>query len=82
MHLPHARAVSSLRSRNVRLFLAGRSVSLIGIWIQHVAMSWLVYRLTGSPLLLGLLGADGRRGGRLASGRGQRDPRDSCPRSC
>lgn len=60
MHLPRARAVSSLRSRNVRLFLAGQSVSLIGIWIQHVAMSWLVYRLTGSPLLLGLLGAAGQ----------------------
>jgi MFS family permease len=46
----------ALRSRNYRLFVAGQSVSLIGTWMQQVAMSWLVYRLTGSALLLGVLG--------------------------
>jgi MFS family permease len=39
--------------RNYRLFFAGQSISLIGTWTQQVAMSWLVYRLTGSTVLLG-----------------------------
>ncbi len=42
--------------RNYRLFFAGQSISLIGTWMQQVAMSWLVYRLTGSALLLGVVG--------------------------
>lgn len=46
----------SLSSRNFRLFMAGQSVSLIGTWMQSVAMSWLVYRLTGSAFLLGVVG--------------------------
>ncbi len=46
----------ALRSRNYRLFVAGQSVSLIGTWMQQVAMSWLVYRLTGSAFLLGVVG--------------------------
>jgi MFS family permease len=46
----------ALRSRNYRLFVAGQSVSLIGTWMQQVAMSWLVYRLTGSSVLLGVVG--------------------------
>lgn len=46
----------ALRSRNYRLFLAGQSVSLVGTWMQQVAMSWLVYRLTGSAFLLGVVG--------------------------
>src|SRR5512147_345085 len=46
----------ALRSRNYRLFVAGQSVSLVGTWMQQVAMSWLVYRLTGSPMLLGIVG--------------------------
>lgn len=46
----------ALRSRNYRLFVAGQSVSLVGTWMQQVAMSWLVYRLTGSSLLLGVVG--------------------------
>jgi MFS family permease len=46
----------ALRSRNFRLFVAGQSVSLIGTWMQSVAMSWLVYRLTGSAFLLGVVG--------------------------
>ncbi len=48
--------IQSLRSRNYRLFFAGQSVSLIGTWMQQVAMRWLVYRLTGSAFLLGVIG--------------------------
>lgn len=43
----------ALRHRNFRLYFAGQCVSLLGTWIQQVALSWLVYRLTGSTLLLG-----------------------------
>ena len=46
----------ALRSRNYRLFVVGQSVSLVGTWMQQVAMSWLVYRLTGSAFLLGVIG--------------------------
>ena len=46
----------SLRYRNYRLFFAGQSISLVGTWMQMVAISWLVYRLTNSALLLGLVG--------------------------
>jgi MFS family permease len=44
----------ALRHRNFQLFFAGQLISLIGTWMQSVAQSWLVYRLTGSPALLGL----------------------------
>lgn len=43
----------AVRSRNFRLFLGGQGTSLLGTWIQHTAMSWLVYRLTDSVFLLG-----------------------------
>ncbi len=46
----------SLRSRNYRLFFAGQSISLIGTWLTRVATAWLVYRLTHSALLLGVVG--------------------------
>jgi MFS family permease len=46
----------SLRYRNYRLFFAGQSISLVGTWMQIVAISWLVYHLTNSALLLGLVG--------------------------
>lgn len=46
----------ALKYRNYRLFYFGNGVSLIGTWMQAIAVSWLVYRLTGSPLLLGLAG--------------------------
>ncbi|HQJ07649.1 MAG TPA: MFS transporter, partial [Deltaproteobacteria bacterium] len=46
----------AFRSRNYRLFFTGQSFSLIGTWMQGVAMSWLVYRLSGSALLLGVIG--------------------------
>src|SRR4051812_2709304 len=47
-------AIRALRSRNYRLFFAGQSVSLIGTWMTRIATSWLVYRLTRSPFLLGV----------------------------
>lgn len=45
----------ALAYRNYRLFLVGQGISLIGTWMQQVAMAWLLYRLTASPLLLGLI---------------------------
>jgi MFS family permease len=45
----------ALRHRNYRLFFAGQSVSLVGTWLTRIATSWLVYRLTGSGLLLGVV---------------------------
>jgi MFS family permease len=49
------RMTRALRHRNYRLFVGGQSISLIGTWITRVATSWLVYRLTGSELLLGVV---------------------------
>jgi MFS family permease len=46
----------ALAHRNFRLFFAGQSISLIGTWITRVATSWLVFRLTGSAFLLGVVG--------------------------
>jgi MFS family permease len=43
----------ALRHRNFQLFFAGQLISLIGTWMQNIAQAWLVYRLTGSSLLLG-----------------------------
>ena len=51
-----ATAVRALRHRNFRLFFAGQLISLIGTWMQTVAQSWLVYRITRSTLLLGTVG--------------------------
>ena len=48
--------VGVLKYRNFRLFFFGQGISLIGTWMQQVAMIWLVYRLTNSPFLLGLVG--------------------------
>ena len=50
----------ALRHRNFRLFFAGQSISLIGTWMTRVATSWLIYRLTGSALLLGLVSFAGQ----------------------
>jgi MFS family permease len=50
----------ALRHRNYRLFFAGQGTSLIGTWLTRVATSWLVYRLTGSALLLGVVGFAGQ----------------------
>ena len=46
----------ALRARNFRLFVAGQGFSLVGTWMQQIAMSWLVYRLSGSAMLLGVVG--------------------------
>ena len=46
----------ALDNRNFALFFAGQGLSLCGTWMQSLAQSWLIYRLTGSPLLLGLVG--------------------------
>ncbi len=54
------RLTRALHHRNYRLFFGGQSVSLVGTWITRVATSWLVYRLTGSELLLGLAGFCGQ----------------------
>lgn len=53
-------ALRALRRRNYRLFFSGQSVSLVGTWMTRVAMSWLVYRLTKSAMLLGLIGFSGQ----------------------
>jgi MFS family permease len=55
-----SRLTRALRHRNYRLFFSGQSVSLVGTWITRVATSWLVYRLTGSELLLGVVGFCGQ----------------------
>jgi len=46
----------ALRHKNYRLFFAGQSISLIGTWMQQIAVSWLVYSMTNSAFLLGLVG--------------------------
>ena len=50
----------ALESRNFRLFFIGQSVSLVGTWMQQVAISWLIYRLTGSAVLLGVVSFAGQ----------------------
>jgi len=47
-------ALRAFRYRNFRLYFFGQSLSLLGTWVQQVAMSWLVYRMTGSAFLLGV----------------------------
>jgi MFS family permease len=54
MRWPHA--LRSLAHRNLRLFFAGQCISLVGTWMQSVAQGWLVYRLTHSSRMLGLIG--------------------------
>src|SRR6266704_2076672 len=49
-------SLRAFRHRNYRLFFAGQLTSLVGTWMQTVAQSWLVYRLTGSATLLGVVG--------------------------
>lgn len=46
----------ALRHRNFQLFFGGQLISLVGTWMQNIAQAWLVYRLTGSSLLLGTVG--------------------------
>jgi len=54
------RMVKALRSRNYRLFFLGQIVSLCGTWMTNMATGWLVYRLTGSALMLGLVTCAGQ----------------------
>jgi MFS family permease len=56
----YSHAWRALGHRNFRLFFAGQSISLIGTWMTRVATSWLIYRLTGSALLLGLVSFAGQ----------------------
>jgi MFS family permease len=60
MPSPAGRLTRALQHRNFRLFFGGQSISLVGTWITRVATSWLVYRLTGSALLLGVAGFAGQ----------------------
>jgi MFS family permease len=55
-----SRLTRALQHRNYRLFFAGQTVSLVGTWLTRIATSWLVYRLTGSELLLGVTGFAGQ----------------------
>jgi MFS family permease len=57
---PGLRLTRALRHRNFRLFFGGQFISLVGTWITRVATSWLIYRLTGSELLLGVAGFAGQ----------------------
>jgi MFS family permease len=50
----------AFRYRNYRLFFGGQGISLVGTWMQQIAMSWLVYRLTDSTFLLGFIGFAGQ----------------------
>jgi len=69
----------ALRHRNYQLFFGGQLISLTGTWMQSVAQSWLVYRLTGSAALLGFVGFAGQIpvfllapiGGAVADARGR-----------
>lgn len=56
MHSSIGNIFSSLHSRNYRIYFIGQGISLIGTWMQNIALSWLVYRLTGSVFLLGVIG--------------------------
>ena len=57
---PAKLAFRALRHRNFRLFTYGQAISLIGTWMQQVAIGWLVYRLTSSAFLLGLVSFAGQ----------------------
>src|SRR5258708_21122310 len=67
-HLPNAEQAQSgiahmfraLNHRNYQLFFTGQSISMIGTWMTRIATSWLVYKLTGSALLLGVVGFAGQ----------------------
>src|ERR1700722_8403539 len=52
--------VRSLKYRNFQLFFSGQLISLIGTWMDNIAEAWLVYRLTGSSLLLGAVAFSGQ----------------------
>src|SRR5574344_1120922 len=45
----------ALKHRNFKLFFLGQCISLIGTWVQQIAISWLIYKLTNSALLMGII---------------------------
>ncbi len=53
MDLPFS--LRALKYRNFQLYMGGQSISLVGTWMQRIAVSWLVYELTGSAFILGLV---------------------------
>jgi MFS family permease len=53
-------AIRALRHKNFRLYFAGQGISVIGTWVQRIALTWLVYRLTNSAFLLGVVGFSGQ----------------------
>src|SRR5438045_4601730 len=50
----------AFRHRNFRLYFGGQSISLIGTWIQQIALSWTIYQLTHSSVLLGVVSFAGQ----------------------
>ena len=58
--MPLPATLRALQYRNFRLFFGGQLISLVGTWMQNVAQAWLVYRLTGSAVLLGAIGFAGQ----------------------
>lgn len=62
-HEPRMKATLPFRAlahRNFRLYIAGQGVSILGFWMQQVALAWLVFQLTGSPVWLGLVAFAGQ----------------------
>lgn len=55
-----SRMFRTLRYRNYRLFFTGQLISLIGTWMQQLALTWLIYRMTNSAFLLGIAGFAGQ----------------------
>jgi MFS family permease len=53
-------AIRALGHRNFKLFFGGQIISLVGTWMQRIALAWLVYRLTNSAFLLGAVGFAGQ----------------------
>ena len=53
-------AFRALNHRNFRLYFSGQGLSIIGTWVQRIALTWLVYRLTNSAFLLGIVGFSGQ----------------------
>ncbi len=53
-------ALRALKHKNFRLYFGGQGLSVIGTWVQRIALTWLVYRLTGSAFLLGVVGFSGQ----------------------
>ena len=47
---------AALKVKNLQLFFSGQVISCIGTWMQQMALGWMVYRITGSPLMLGVIG--------------------------